>query len=425
MASRSSLLPAIRPAFAALILIGTALAAPAPAQRPGDAVHREPYPIPLAPRVPEDKELVTLASGASYSVLTPDPAPNASNRPPTGGDFFRAHYTVWYSDGRLYDSSVLRNTPLKSWVGKSFTGWNDVLQLMPVGGHWKVALPAESCRGAAGALPEVPANEALIFEIQLLEVIRVPTFHAERPAESKTTPGGIKYEVLQAGEGSEPPDKNRVLSLDYGLWNTSGTLLDSSARQGALFEIKRAQMEVFWDLKFMKEAFELLRPGARLRFEVPPDQCYGAANIPGLPGGSTTIWEFELVRVAQPHSTPAFGEPDPAKSTVTETGLRVELVREGTGRRPVATGKVTAHYALWLTTGRLFDASYESGQPTRLDLADPGLLPGIREALLLMSEGGALRCRLLPMHAYGGQGWSPYIGPNADLLLYLELISAG
>lgn len=397
----------------------------APAQGPSRPNLQESYPFPLAPQVPEDREVVVLASGVRYSILHPGAAESAGARRLHTGDFVRVHFSAWYEDGRLCDSSVLRNEPVKTWVGKSILGWNEVLGLMTKGARWKVTIPADQCAGPEGALPVVPRTDTLIFEIELLDVLHAPTFHAARPAETKVTPGGLKYEVLQPGAGDPPTHKNKILALDYGLWTTSGTLLDSAARQGALFEIKAAQLDAYFDLKFMKEATAMLRPGARLRFEVPPEQCFGAQANPGLPENSVTVWELELVHVHEPRSMPAFVLPDEGKSRKTDTGLIYEIVREGNGRKPTANAKVTVNYALWLVTGSVFDASFDRGEPVRLDLSDPGMLPGLREALLLMSEGAAYRCRLSADHAYGPQGWVPYIGPNADLILYLELVSVG
>mgnify|MGYP001352835618 CR=1 FL=1 len=70
--------------------------------------------------------------------------------------------------------------------------------------------------------------------------------------------------MLLPGTGDPPTDKNKILSLDYGLWTTAGTFLDSAARQGMMFEIKAAQFDAYFDLKFMKEATALLRRVPRL-----------------------------------------------------------------------------------------------------------------------------------------------------------------
>ena len=83
-----------------------------------------------------------------------------------------------------------------------------------------------------------------------------------------------------------------VLELKFALWSEKGVMLDCSERSGATVKLARTDLP----LPFMKEAAGLLRKGARLRFEVPPDLCFGAQpQGPALPANSVTIWELELV----------------------------------------------------------------------------------------------------------------------------------
>lgn len=409
-----------------LATLAWVVACAAPALSAGQSAEgRDAFPIPLAPRIPEAELKESLPSGLSYSVLAPGLPPESGGRHPRPGDCVFVHYHAWRPDGALHDSTWLRNQRVRTWVGRSIAGWNEILPRMTIGSRFLVEVPAALNDAREGVVPQVPRGEPMCFEIELVDAIFVPEFHAARPEAAVVTPGGLTYEVLRPGIGDAAPDRERVLRLDFGLWTTEGKLLDCSARQGTWFEIKRAQFDVFWEIAFMKEAFSLLRPGSRLRFTVPPAQAFGARENPGLPGNSVTVWEFELLEVMRPLPLPAFERPAPAAALVTESGLVYRVVREGTGPRPLPDTAVSVNYAIWLVDGKLFDSSFERGVPARLDLADPGMLPGLRECLLLMPEGAVVRCELPPELAYGETGWSPHIGPQARLVLYVELARAG
>lgn len=376
------------------------------------------------PVIPADTSVVKLPSGISYCVLAAGVEKPETARLLRAGDHVTLNYNGWLPDGTLFESTFVSGDPCKTWVGKSIEAWNQVLPSMCVGARWKLTVPKELTRGAEGALPSVPADSALIFELEVIDAIFVPEFHAARPEHTKVTASGLKWEILRPGLEDQPLPQDRIVVIDYGLWNTSGLLLDSAARNGARYEVKPEKIRTDFDYGFLKEAVSLLRLGSRVRVEVPPQLCFLDKELPGLPPNSVTVWELEALRVITPLPLPEFVLPEEAKCKRTESGLLYEVVREGTGPKPQPGGKLRAHYATWLVTGKLFDASFDQGVPARIDLADKGILPGIREALLLMPEGSILRGILPAELAYGGTGWPPHIGPFAKLVFYLELVSA-
>lgn len=50
-------------------------------------------------------------------------------------------------------------------------GWQEALQLMPVGSTWEVYIPSELAYGEMGR-PGIPANSVLIFEVELLDITK-------------------------------------------------------------------------------------------------------------------------------------------------------------------------------------------------------------------------------------------------------------
>ncbi|MBB6610068.1 FKBP-type peptidyl-prolyl cis-trans isomerase [Pontibacter sp. Tf4] len=103
------------------------------------------------------------------------------------------------------------------------------------------------------------------------------------------------------------------------------------------------------------------------------------------------------------------------------SGLQYEVLKEGSGKSPSASDKVTTHYHGTLIDGTTFDSSYERGQPATFPVN--GVIAGWTEALQLMKEGAKWRLYIPSDLAYGSQGAGDVIGPNAALIFDVELIS--
>ena len=122
-------------------------------------------------------------------------------------------------------------------------------------------------------------------------------------------------------------------------------------------------------------------------------------------------------------AVPAFNLPGKDQLKTTTTGLQYAVVKEGNGKAPKATDKVTVHYAGWLTNGTAFDSSYKRGQPASFPLN--GVIKGWTEGLQLMKEGGATTFVIPAQLGYGSRGAPPVIGPNETLVFHVELIKVG
>jgi FKBP-type peptidyl-prolyl cis-trans isomerase FklB len=103
------------------------------------------------------------------------------------------------------------------------------------------------------------------------------------------------------------------------------------------------------------------------------------------------------------------------------SGLQYMVIKEGTGKTPGRSDKVTTHYHGTLIDGTVFDSSYERGQPATFPVN--GVISGWTEALMKMQEGAKWRLFLPANLAYGAQGAGEDIGPNATLIFDVELLS--
>jgi FKBP-type peptidyl-prolyl cis-trans isomerase FklB len=104
---------------------------------------------------------------------------------------------------------------------------------------------------------------------------------------------------------------------------------------------------------------------------------------------------------------------------VTASGLQYRVIKEGSGVVPKETDRVSVHYRGKLLGGPEFETSY-GGSPIVVSISD--VMPGWREALLLMPVGSHWKIWVPPDLAYGTEGKGG-IGPNATLGFEIELLA--
>jgi len=104
----------------------------------------------------------------------------------------------------------------------------------------------------------------------------------------------------------------------------------------------------------------------------------------------------------------------------TASGLQYKIIKEGTGKQPNATSRVTVHYKGQLTDGKVFDSSYDRGEPVEFPLNQ--VIPGWTEGLQLLKEGGKATLYIPAKLGYGEQGVPGTIPPNSTLIFNVELL---
>lgn len=111
--------------------------------------------------------VVSLPSGLQYEVIT-----EGTGAKPTASDTVSCHYHGTLVDGTVFDSSVRRGEPAQFPVSGVIAGWVEALQLMSVGSKWKLFIPYNLGYGARGAGQSIPPYATLIFEVELLDIVK-------------------------------------------------------------------------------------------------------------------------------------------------------------------------------------------------------------------------------------------------------------
>ncbi|MBF7144897.1 MULTISPECIES: FKBP-type peptidyl-prolyl cis-trans isomerase [Pseudomonas] len=109
--------------------------------------------------------VVTTASGLQYQVVQKGDGPQ-----PKPSDVVTVHYTGKLIDGKTFDSSVDRGSPIDLPVSGVIPGWVEGLQLMHVGEKVKLFIPSDLAYGAQSPSPTIPANSVLVFDLELLGI---------------------------------------------------------------------------------------------------------------------------------------------------------------------------------------------------------------------------------------------------------------
>lgn len=106
------------------------------------------------------------ASGLQFEVIT-----MGTGQKPAPEEMVKVHYAGTLLDGTTFDSSVDRGEPVEFGVNQVIQGWQEGLQLMPVGSKFKFYIPYELAYGENGTGP-IPPYSTLVFEVELLDIVK-------------------------------------------------------------------------------------------------------------------------------------------------------------------------------------------------------------------------------------------------------------
>ena len=112
------------------------------------------------------KDTVTTASGLKYIIVQ-----EGTGRVPFQGAQVTVHYTGFFKDGNVFDSSVERGNPFTFSVGKGqvIKGWDEACQTLKTGTKARLLIPWNLAYGERGMGQVIPPKSDLIFDIEIIE----------------------------------------------------------------------------------------------------------------------------------------------------------------------------------------------------------------------------------------------------------------
>jgi FKBP-type peptidyl-prolyl cis-trans isomerase FklB len=128
-------------------------------------VHKEAGEKYLAENAKKDG-VKTLPSGLQYQVLK-----EGNGKKPSAKDSVKCHYEGFLIDGTVFDSSIQRGEPAVFGLQQVIAGWTEGLQLMQEGAKYRFFIPYRLAYGEGGAGSSIPPFAALIFDVELIEVM--------------------------------------------------------------------------------------------------------------------------------------------------------------------------------------------------------------------------------------------------------------
>ena len=107
------------------------------------------------------------ASGLQYVVEK-----EGEGAQPGSQDEVTVHYTGKLLDGTVFDSSVNRGEPATFPLNRVIPGWTEGVQLMKEGAKYTFFIPSDLAYGAQGVPNAIPPHSTLIFEVELIKVVK-------------------------------------------------------------------------------------------------------------------------------------------------------------------------------------------------------------------------------------------------------------
>ena len=116
-----------------------------------------------------------------------------------------------------------------------------------------------------------------------------PADVAAAPPNAETSPSGLAWTVLSAGDGAGTPTLESTITVHYTGWTTDGKMFDSSVVRNEPIEFPLNKLILGW-----QEGIQLMLKGEKRRFWIPEDLAYGKSTRADAPKG-LLVFDIELI----------------------------------------------------------------------------------------------------------------------------------
>lgn len=111
--------------------------------------------------------VIQLETGVQYKILN-----RAKGDKPKNGDRIKIKLFAKHLDGKVFEDTRNAEKPVEVVVGATLRGLDAAFRRMSVGETWQVVIPADQAFGQRGSPPTIGPNETLIYEVELIEIMK-------------------------------------------------------------------------------------------------------------------------------------------------------------------------------------------------------------------------------------------------------------
>ena len=253
-----------------LLLTATILAAQTPASQ---------IPVPSDVAAPPASATKSKSGVASEVVK-----PGTGDARPSKDDTVTIQYSAWTTDGKMFDSSVVRGRPSEMALKNMLPGLAEGIEHMQIGETSRLWIPEKQAFKGKEGKPK----GTVVFEVTLLEIPTLaPADVKAPPADATKTGSGLAYQVLRPGTGTHHPTSADTVTVHYTGWTTDGKMFDSSLTRGAPSSFPLDKVIPGWT-----EGIKLMVEG-EARFWIPERLAYKGASAPyGM-----LVFDVELIKI--------------------------------------------------------------------------------------------------------------------------------
>jgi peptidylprolyl isomerase len=236
------------------------------------------------------KEFVT-ESGLKYSIHRAGDGKRAEI-----GDLVSVHYRGRLTDSTEFDNSYKRNSPFRFELGAGMVikGWDEGIALLNVGDSATLNIPADLAYGDK-ATGIIPANAALIFDVELIETIETAKPYNLKGLDTTVIQEGLKIVWVTKNESGKQAVEGSTVKVHYSGYLKSGKKFDSSIDRGEPIEFPLGQGRVIegWDIGISK-----LKTGEKARLIISSEMGYGSKGYQNvIPPNASLYFDVELLEV--------------------------------------------------------------------------------------------------------------------------------
>ena len=225
---------------------------------------------------------------------------------PSSSSWVQVNYEGRTAEGKKFDSSYDRGSPVMFPLNRVIPGWTIGLQKMREGDQFLFHIPNALAYGDRNVGSVIKAGDDLVFLVDLIQVFgpemtdaaawkKYYPWNSDLPEVQKTK-SGLEYVVLASGDeaGKSPEFGQEVLVYYEGRLAENGEMFDSAFQRGEPLPLATDGVIPGWT-----EALLKMKPGDRWMLHIPSRLAYGAQGTPGgpIPPDADLMFEIKLLGV--------------------------------------------------------------------------------------------------------------------------------